>query len=591
MTQTYKLSPWDLSDLLAGTDDETVNAAVAQMENAVQAVEALRESLSADMVMADFSAALQKLEHATREAYKLNAYADLWFSADTQSQDALSFKGRIDQLLLDMQNRTLFFSLWWKSLDDEDAARLIEGAGDLRYYLQKMRNFKPYTLSEAEEKIINSKDVNGIDAVVTLYDMITNKFKFTLTVDGEEKTMTREELMIYARNPDPALRQAAYDEMYRVYSEEGTLLSQVYNYRVRDWANEQVNLRKFASPIAVRNLVNDLPDAVVDTLLDVVSEEAHVFHRYFKLKAKWLGMPKLRRYDIYAPLSKSTKKTDFDDAVKMVLDTFDAFSPEVGQHARRVFEDRHIDSEVRAGKRGGAFCASILPEQSPYVLVNYTGEVRDVATLAHEMGHAIHAMLASHHNIFTFHSSLPLAETASTFGEMMLVDQLLANEPDESVRRDLLFRQVDDSYATIMRQAYFALFERKAHQMVKENASVDELAAAYMENLKTQFGDSLEVSDEFKWEWVSIPHIYHTPFYVYAYAFGQLLVLSLYKQYKAEGEAFKPRYLKLLSAGGSQAPEKILSEAGINIRSAEFWQGGFDVIKDLVTQLEALPIE
>jgi oligoendopeptidase F len=211
--------------------------------------------------------------------------------------------------------------------------------------------------------------------------------------------------------------------------------------------------------------------------------------------------------------------------------------------------------------------------------------------MAHELGHAIHAMLAEHHTIFTFHSSLPLAETASTFGEMMLVDQLLENETDESVRRDLLFRQVDDSYATIMRQAYFALFERKAHAMVKENASVDELAAAYLENLATQFGDAVDVSDEFKWEWVSIPHIYHTPFYVYAYAFGQLLVLSLYKQFKAEGEAFKPRYLKLLSAGGSQAPEKILTEAGINIRSTEFWQGGFDVIKDLVTQLEALPIE
>ena len=226
-----------------------------------------------------------------------------------------------------------------------------------------------------------------------------------------------------------------------------------------------------------------------------------------------------------------------------------------------------------------------------WVMLNYQGRADDVATMAHELGHAIHSMLAGHHNVFTFHSSLPLAETASTFGEMMLVDQLLENETDESVRRDLLFRQVDDSYATIMRQAYFSLFERKAHQMVKENASVDELAAAYLENLATQFGDSMEISDEFKWEWVSIPHIYHTPFYVYAYAFGQLLVLSLYKQFKAEGEVFKPRYLKLLSAGGSQAPEKSLTEAGIDIRSAAFWQGGFDVIKDLVEQLEALPIE
>jgi oligoendopeptidase F len=185
---------------------------------------------------------------------------------------------------------------------------------------------------------------------------------------------------------------------------------------------------------------------------------------------------------------------------------------------------------------------------------------------------------------------LPLAETASTFGEMMLIDRLLAQEEDASVRRDLLFRQVDDSYATILRQSYFALYERQAHEMVAQNASVDELSTAYMENLKRQFGDAVEVGEEFRWEWVSIPHIYQVPFYVYAYAFGQLLVLALYRQFKVEGEAFKPRYLKILSAGGSEAPERVLSQAGIDIRSADFWQGGFNVIAGLLEQLEALPL-
>jgi oligoendopeptidase F len=272
----------------------------------------------------------------------------------------------------------------------------------------------------------------------------------------------------------------------------------------------------------------------------------------------------------------------------MVFDSFADFDPKLAELARRVFDENHLDSEVRKGKREGAFCASTIPELTPWVLLNYQSRARDVATMAHELGHAIHAMLAAHHSTFTFHSSLPLAETASTFGEMMLTDRLLADEKDEDVRRDILFKQVDDAYATIMRQSYFALFEKKAHQMVVDNASVDELAAAYMENLQEQFGDSLELSDEFKWEWVSIPHIYHTPFYVYAYAFGQLLVLSLYKQFKEEGDSFKPKYLKILSAGGSEAPAKILGEAGIDIESAEFWQGGFDVVNDLVKQLEEL---
>ncbi len=263
--------------------------------------------------------------------------------------------------------------------------------------------------------------------------------------------------------------------------------------------------------------------------------------------------------------------------------------------AQQVFEDDHIDSEVRQGKRGGAFCWSVTPKLSPWVMLNYQGKANDVSTMAHELGHAIHSLLASDHSILTFHSSLPLAETASTFGEMLLVDRLLAEEQDESVRRDMLFSQMDDNYATIMRQIYFALFERQAHDMIKQGASVDELSEAYMENLRQQFGESVEVSDEFRWEWVSIPHIHHVPFYVYAYAFGQLLVLALYRQYKAEsaaseGKAFKSRYLDILKAGGSNAPVRILSQAGVDIHSRDFWQGGFDIIAELVEELEAVPV-
>jgi len=586
--KTYEVSPWSLADLLPSTEPSVVKEATDALEQAVQALEADRELLTPSISNADFNAFLQKYEAAMHAAYRLNAFAELAFTADTQSQEVLGFKGRIDQLMLDAQNRTLFFSLWWKELDDETAARLMAEAGDLTYFLQQMRNMKPYTLSEAEEKVINLKNVNGIDAVVTLYDMITNKFEYSLEVDGEKKTMTREELMTYARNPDPALRKAAYNELYRVYGDGGTLLAQVYNYRVRDWANEKVQLRNFQSPIAVRNLANDLPDAVVDTLLGVVAEEAHVFHRYFGLKAKWLGLEKLRRYDIYAPLSPSTKKVEFNDAVHLVLDTFDQFSEQVGRHARRVFDDRHIDSEVRPGKRGGAFCASIYPEISPYVLVNFTGEVRQVATLAHELGHAIHAMLAEDHSILTFHSALPMAETASVFSEMLLTERLLSAEKDPTVRRDLLATALDDAYATVLRQAYFVLFEREAHKLTLEGKTVTEMNAAYMANLKQQFGDVVDIADVFKWEWVSIPHIYHVPFYCYAYSFGQLMVLALYQRYKEEGESFIPKYLKILSYGGSASPTDILTEAGIDVSDPDFWRGGFRVLEGMIDELETL---
>jgi oligoendopeptidase F len=293
---------------------------------------------------------------------------------------------------------------------------------------------------------------------------------------------------------------------------------------------------------------------------------------------------------VYAPVAQSDKRYDFGAGAEVVLDAFHQFDPQLAVMARRVFDDRHLDSEVRKGKRGGAFCATFTPDLSPWVLLNYQGRPDDVATMAHELGHAIHSLLAAHHSLFTQHASLPLAETASTFGEMMLIDRLLQQESDETVRRDLLFRQVDDAYATILRQAFFALFERQAHEMIQQGASVDELSAAYLKNLETQFGQAVELSDEFRWEWVSIPHIYQVPFYVYAYTFGQLLVLSLYQQYKAEGEAFKPRYLKILSSGGSDAPERILAAAGIDIHSDAFWQGGYNVLSDLVKQLEALPV-
>lgn len=588
--QTYAVKKWDLSELFPSFDSPELEGAFDNVEEQVASFEGVRNKLNPDIDSETFLDVVRASEEMTRIVNRIYVFAGLSFAADTQDQNAQSLMGRVQQFVAEMQNRTLFFNLWWKDLDDANAQRLMEASGDYQYYLEEIRHFKPHTLSEAEEKVINLKDVTGSSALINLYDAVTNRYVFKLDVNGEVKELTRAQLQPFIQGSDPELRAKAYQELYRVYGEDGPVLSQMYQTRARDWHNENITLRKFSSPISVRNLSNDIPDEAVNVLMDVTKKNASVFQRYFRLKARHLGVPsgKLRRYDIYAPLAKSDKSFEFGDAARMVLESFSAFEPRVGELAQRVFDQDHLDSEVRKGKQGGAFCASINPENTPYVLMNYTGRARDVATLAHELGHAIHAMLASHHSTFTFHSSLPLAETASTFGEMMLTEKLLSEETDEAVRRDILFKQMDDAFATILRQIYFAMFEREAHEMIQKNASTDELCAAYLENLKEQFGDSVELSDDFKWEWVSIPHIYHTPFYVYAYAFGQLLVFSLYQQYKAEGESFKPKYLKILSAGGSEAPEQILAEAGIDIRSAQFWQGGFDVLSRMVDELEKL---
>ncbi|RPI33479.1 MAG: M3 family oligoendopeptidase [Chloroflexota bacterium] len=591
LSDNLTTSAWSLADLFPSHSGTEMESAFDEIEAQVTEFESLRAKLSPGLETETFLGMVKLLESIHRLAHKIYGFGGLAFAQNTQDQTAQNFVARVDQFVASMENRVLFFNLWWKDLDEANARRLMEASGPYHYWLEEIRHFKPHTLTELEEKIINIKNVTGSKAMLTLYDTLTNRYVFKLEEDGEVKELTRGELMVYARQHKPELRAQAYQELYRVYGNDSAILGQMYQTIVRDWRNEQVDLRKFSTPIAARNLTNDIPDDVVDTLLDVAQRNAGLFQRYFQLKARWLGMDRLRRYDVYAPIAQSNKAYDYDVAARMVLDSFNRFDPQIGALATRVFEDGHLDSQVRKGKRSGAFCWPVLPELTPWVLLNYQGRSDDVATMAHELGHAIHSMLASHHPLFAFHSSLPLAETASTFGEMMLVDRLLSEESDESVRRDLLFRQVDDAYGTIMRQSFFAIFERQAHQMVQEGASVDEVADAYMANLREQFGESVEISDEFRWEWISIPHIYQTPFYVYAYAFGQLLVFSLYQQYRAEGESFKPRYLKILSAGGSDSPEHILADAGIDIHSAEFWQGGFDVIRGLVEQLESIPVE
>jgi oligoendopeptidase F len=455
----------------------------------------------------------------------------------------------------------------------------------MKYSLESIRRFKPYTLSEAEEKLLSLKDVNGIDALVNLYEMITNDFTFSLEVDGEKKSLTRDQLSSYFHNASADLRRAAYQELYRVYSDNSTILAQIYSHRARDWHAEGMELRGYASPIAARNLGNDLPDQVVDTLLEVCRKNVAVFQHYFHLKAGWLGLEKLRRYDIYAPLVASDKQYSFAQAVEMVLSSFREFSPQVADLAEQVFIENHLDSQIRPGKRGGAFCYAVLPSLTPWVLINYDGKARDVAALAHELGHAVHAMLAASHSVNTFHASLPLAETASVFAEMQLTQRLLRQEQDPAVRRDLLAYAIDDAYVTVLRQAYFTIFEREAHRLIVDGKSFEEISAAYISNLEEQFGDAVELADEFKWEWISVPHIYSTPFYTYAYSFGQLLVLALYQQYRLEGSAFIPRYLKILAHGGSEAPAKILREAGLEIDTGAFWQGGFDVIEDMIKEL------
>ena len=618
---TYELRGWDLSELLPAPSEEIIARRLAELESALRGFEESRASLSGSPPASpqQLLALLRRYEAISEQMSVLSNYGSLWFNSDTGNQEAITFRNRVRQAVTAATNRILFFSLWWKGLADEEAQALLPAlpaapaasetlagvpvpgvpaapgvpagqAADYRHYLLELRRLSPYTLDEKSEQIINIKDDNGISAVMTLYSMLTNRLEFTLEVEGETRRLTRDALAGYAFSTQPELRAAAYRELYRVYGAEATILGQIYVNVVRDWHEEAVGLRGYPSAIAVRNTDNDIPDRAVDVLLEVARANAPIFQRYFRLKAGWLGLDRLRRYDIYAPLASSERKIPYEEAVRSVLETFGEFDVSIAGLAERVLAESHLDGEIRKGKRNGAFCATVLPRLTPWVLINYTGRVRDVTTLAHELGHAVHSMLAEHHSILTQHASLPLAETASVFAEMLITDRLLREESDPLARRDLLASAVDDVYATVLRQSYFVRFELEAHQAILAGRSLEDLNEIYLANLAEQFGDSVLVAPEFRYEWLSIPHIYQTPFYCYAYSFGQLLVLALYRRYQEQGAAFKPGYLKLLSYGGSARPEAILAEVGIDMTDRSFWQGGFDLVRQRIDELEAIRI-
>lgn len=576
---------WDLSGLLRHPVRDS-DLILKQLDQQVSQVEARRPALAPDMTAGGFQEVLRLLEEIASLSSKLSAYAYLWFSENTKRAEARAFKTKVEERLAALHNRILFFDLWWQSVDEPNAARLLAASGDLRYHLETIRRFKPHTLSEPEEKLVNLKNTTGRSAVNTLYDLLTNGLTFTLTVNGARKTLTREQLSVHVRSPKAAVREAAYQELHRVFGGQQDMLGEMYSTLVSDWKNENVTLRKFSTPVAARNLSNDVSDEAVTALLSVCTKNAGLFQEYFRLKGRLCGVRRMNRYHIYAPHPADRGRYRYQDAVRMVLDAYRGFSPTLADLVSRVVDERHLDARMRPGKLSGAFCYSVVPGQTPYVLLNYTGEARDVATLAHELGHAVHGMLAADHSVFTFHATLPLAETASVFGERILSDALMAQETSRSVKQGLLISQLDDIYATVVRQAYFVLFEKAAHDMIAKGATTRDLSAAYLDTLHQQFGKAVPVPDEFRWEWLSIPHLFGSPFYCYAYSFGNLLVLALYQQYRRRGRAFVPQYLELLATGGSKSPEAILTKVGVDIRSASFWQSGFDTIAEMVGELE-----
>ena len=589
-----KLGKWDLTDLVDDSSTKKVAELVANIKKDVKEFEDNRRILKPDLSISIFEGLVHKIENILEDLSTVNSFAHLKYAANTSSNEAAALVLQMEKLSSQVSNQILFFDLWFKKeLDKDNVQRLIDSISTVyREYLRHKRLIAKYSLNESEEKIINTLEVTGLSALIKIYDRMTNNFEFTVVKKrGNKKIIktfkNKEKLLSLVRSPKSNEREYAYKALLKTYEKNSGVLGEIYQNLVTQWRDENISIRGFKSSISVRNIYNNIDDATVETLLSVCKENAHLFHDYFLEKARLIGVKKLRRYDLYAPISNSNiLKFTFKNATKLVLDTFYKFDPRFGTYTERLFKENHIDSEIRNGKTGGAFCYTVSPQRTPYVLLNFDGMMRDVSTMAHEFGHAIHSIFASNKPILVSHAPLPLAETASVFGEMLLNEEIYKKLSGEK-KQIFLAEQIDDMYATIMRQAFFTIFEIEAHKhIVEQSVTIDNISNLYIDNLKAQFGNSIRISDDFKWEWLYIPHFYHTPFYCYAYSFGNLLVLSLYQQYREEGKSFISKYLKILSAGGSEKPETLLKDSGFDITEASFWQQGFDLIKMKIKKLK-----
>ncbi len=596
MSQTMTLPAWDLSDLYAGLEDPRLEADLAEArQRALRFEETWRGRLAvADLQASDLHRALDEYEALQRLAALPQTFASLLFSTDTRDPRRGALVQRTQEAGSEIATHLIFFDLEVGRIPDERWAELAVAPelAEYRHYLEHERELARHYLSEPEEKVLEETANCRGRAFRRLFTELTSRQKYRFEAEGEVRELTQSELLALFYDPDRETRRQAAGVLGRTLEEGAHPLHFTFNTLLLE---KQVmdRLRGFDRPESARNLDNEIPDAAVDTMIEVAVANYDLVARYYRLKQRLLGLDKLWHYDRYAPLLPDRESLDFEQARGLVLGAFEQFSPRFAELAAPFFEHRWIDAAPAPGKRGGAFCAGVTPDKHPYVLMNFTGKPRDVMTLAHELGHGLHDCLASRQNLLNYSPVLPLAETASTFAEMLVFEKLQGSLESPLQRLALLAEKLEDTFATVFRQVSMYRFEQRVHRLRREQGELDleTMNRTWQETLQEMFGDSLTLGDDHQWTWLYVPHFVQSPFYVYAYAFGELLVLSLYARYQREGAAFQERYFDLLAAGGSRRPQDLLGDLGIDIASADFWQGGCDLIRANVERAERLAAE
>lgn len=580
---------WDLSSLYAGPDDPRLSEDNAKARTLSTAFVERWKGRVAQLSPAEAGAMLEEYEAGTLVQWRIATWTSLAYSVDSQNPAILSAQAEARKLFSDLEAECSFLSVEISALEDDVVAAWWSDpkASRLRHWIEDVRKYRKHILSEPEERLASRKDLTGRSAASQLFDDLTNSLVFPFDDGTGLRDRTGAEMLAYNRSADPALRKASHEAFLGMYEKNGLVLSHVFNTLCQDHQIDN-EIRRYDHPMQRTHMQNSLSTETVDTMMRVVHESYPVAQRFWRAKAKLLGMPKLTNTDIYAPISTLEKPLSWPEAVDTVLSAYDDFSPELGRLARQFHEKGWIDAEVRAGKEDGAFCSGSWPDHHPYVLLNYTGLLRDVYTLAHELGHGVHYCRSAKQPVFLYDAPLVLAETASVFGEQLLTLKLLEKESDPELRRSLLCGRIEDALSTAFRQNVLTEFELSAHLARRDGLlSKEKICDLWWKANADLYGDAVEMNPAYRWGWSYIPHFIHTRFYCYAYTFGLLLVLGLYQRWREEGDSFVPRYMELLAKGGSEDPAKACEAVGIKL-DEDFWRAGNRAIEALVAEFEAL---
>jgi oligoendopeptidase F len=578
---------WDLDPLVGGDG----SAGVEQMlQAALERASAFSERYAGKVSELDgdgLDEAMHEIAEIEDLVGRAGSYAALRFSTDTADPERGALLQRVQEAGTELETKLLFFELEWAALDDARADELLRAPGldFCRHHLRSARRYRPHLLTEPEEKILAEKAIASHASWSRLFGELLAALRVNL--DGEELNL--DVALSRLQSTDREVRKATAEAVSVALEPGLRTRAFIYNTLVYDKSVED-RLRSYPHWLAYRNLDNEASDESVLALIEAVRRRYDIPQRWYKLKARLLGLDRIADYDRAAPVLREELAVSFGEARELVLDTYAQFSPAAGDAVRRFFDERWIDAPPRAHKRGGAFCSYAVPSVHPYVLLNFTANRRDVLVMAHELGHGLHAALAQPQGIFHHSTPLTLAETASVFGETLVFERLLAEAPDDEQRLGLLAERIDGAVATVFRQMAMNRFEHLVHTGRRREGelSVDQLAERWIQTQTELFGDSVEITEGYRSWWSYIPHFISTPGYVYAYAYGQLLALSAYGRYRQEGEAFVPQYLELLAAGGSRSPEELAEIVGIDLGDAGFWDAGLELIEQQLSQAEAL---